>query len=78
MPIYEYVCQACGYEFDTLRSMKDADAPIDCQKCESNHTRRMLSVFFAQSEGRSVTTTAHQCGGGCSGGSCGSCGSCGH
>ena len=74
MPIYEYVCKDCGYEFDSLRSMKDADAPIVCQKCESKQTRRMLSVFFAQSNGHVVTTTSNQCGG-CNSGSCGSCGS---
>lgn len=27
MPIYEYTCQDCGKHFETLRSMKDADAP---------------------------------------------------
>ncbi|MDR3577383.1 MAG: zinc ribbon domain-containing protein [Anaerolineaceae bacterium] len=73
MPIYEYVCKDCGYEFDTLRSMKDADAPIVCQKCEGNQTHRMLSVCFSQSEGHSVTPAAHQCSGSC-GGSCASCG----
>ena len=35
MPIYEYVCLDCGERFETLRSMKDADAPITCRQCES-------------------------------------------
>lgn len=75
MPIYEYVCQDCDYKFDALRAMKDADAPILCKKCHGANTHRVLSAFFASSEGRSVTHEESGCGG-CSGGSCGSCGHC--
>lgn len=74
MPLYEYECQDCGSLFDSLRSMKDADVPINCSKCESQHTKRLLSLFYAQSSGRSVAGT----GGGCSGCAGGSCGSCNH
>lgn len=72
MPLYEYVCTDCGHHFDALRSMKDADKPINCRSCQSVQTKRALSVFFASSEGRSVTAGASSCGG-CSGGSCSSC-----
>lgn len=75
MPIYEYHCQACGKNFDAIRSMKDADTPILCKHCQSEQTRRMMSVFYAASDGRSVTSSS---GGGCSGCSGGSCASCGH
>ena len=80
MPIYEYICQDCGERFDALRSMREADAPIACGHCQSVHTTRQLSVFFAQSGGRNasasaVSTSSSGCGcGGCSGGSCASCG----
>ncbi len=72
MPLYEYVCQDCGHRFDSLRSMKQADLPLECKKCSSLKTTRLISVFFAQSEGRSITATPNSCGG-CSGGSCSSC-----
>ncbi len=75
MPIYEYQCKACGKSFDAIRSMKDADAPILCKHCQSPHTKRRMSVFYASSDGRSVATSS---GGGCSGCSGGSCASCGH
>src|SRR3990172_360068 len=52
MPIYEYVCLDCREQFDALRPMGDADAPIACVECESEHTSRTISVFFAQSGGR--------------------------
>ncbi len=72
MPIYEYVCKTCGHQFESLRSMKDADSPIECRKCQSSDTKRALSVCYAQSDGRSVTAGSGGCGG-CSGGSCASC-----
>ncbi len=75
MPLYEYLCQDCGKHFDALRSMKDADKPIKCKQCSSEHTTRQLSVFFSQSEGRAVAGTS---GGGCAGCAGGSCSSCGH
>jgi putative FmdB family regulatory protein len=74
MPLYEYVCQECGSHFDALRSMKDADKPIPCRQCHSEQTKRALSVFYASSDGRSVTASGGGCSG-CAGGSCASCGS---
>lgn len=74
MPLYEYVCKDCGYHFDALRSMKDADKEILCRSCHSENTSRAISVFFASSEGRSVTSSGGGCSG-CAGGSCASCGS---
>lgn len=73
MPLYEYICQDCHTRFDALRSMKDADAPIRCRNCQSEHTTRALSVFFAHSDGRSVTQSAPSCGA-CSSRACASCG----
>jgi putative FmdB family regulatory protein len=73
MPLYEYLCQACGQHFDALRPMKDADQPIACTACRSEQTQRLLSVFNAQSGGRVVGGSGGGCGG-CSGGACGSCG----
>lgn len=73
MPIYEYVCDDCGQKFDALRPMKDSDAPINCKNCLGQNTHRALSVFFASSDGRSVTHSEGGCGN-CSGGSCGGCG----
>ena len=75
MPIYEYVCLDCGKRFEALRTMREADAPIDCLECKSQHTSRQLSVFCAQSGGKVVAGGSS---GGCAGCSGGSCASCGH
>lgn len=72
MPIYEYTCKDCGIRFDALRSMKEADAPITCRNCLGRNTSRALSVFYASSEGRTVTAKSGGCAG-CSGGSCSTC-----
>jgi putative FmdB family regulatory protein len=75
MPIYEYVCLDCGVRFDALRSIREADAPIQCSQCESDHTSRCLSVFFANSGGTAIAGTR---GGGCAGCGGGACSTCSH
>ena len=72
MPIYEYICEDCGKQFELVRAIKDADTPIPCKKCESMHTSRKISVFFAQSGGKVVAGGSTGCAG-CAGGSCASC-----
>jgi putative FmdB family regulatory protein len=74
MPLYEYICQDCGYRFDSLRSIKQADEPISCIKCSSLHTKRALSVFNAHSGGRVIAGSKQDGCAGCSGGTCSSCG----
>jgi len=74
MPIYEYICLDCSAKFDALRSMRDSDAPIACDQCNSQHTSRLLSLFNAQSGGRVVAGTSS---GGCAGCASHSCASCG-
>jgi len=74
MPIYEYTCEDCEKVFEELRSMSQADAPIKCAICGGTHTRRKLSVFFAESGGKAVSgMSEHSCDS-CAGGSCASCG----
>lgn len=73
MPIYEYVCQDCQTKFETIRSMKDADAPIACEQCQSAKTTRAISLFSAQSGGKVIAGGNGGCAG-CSSGTCSSCG----
>ncbi len=72
MPLYEYACRGCGRQFEMIRSMNDADKIIECTYCKSKDTRRVLSVFFAHSSGKSLADSGSGCGS-CSGGNCGSC-----
>lgn len=48
MPVYEYVCKACGHEFEELsRSMTDSNV-VTCPKCEKRTAERKLSLFAAR------------------------------
>jgi len=72
MPIYEYICADCGTKFEVVRLIKEADTPISCKQCKSDHTTRTISLFFAQSGGKVVAGSSSGCAG-CAGGSCASC-----
>ena len=74
MPLYEYYCSHCRTRFEVLRAMKDADAPIACEHCQSKRTARVLSLFNASSGGRPVAGASAEAGGCGCGGACG----CGH
>jgi putative FmdB family regulatory protein len=62
MPIFEYICQECRHEFETLVFGGDK---AKCPKCQSPKLSPQLSVFAMSSKGMSTK------------GSTGVCGSCG-
>ena len=76
MPIYEYRCEECNAIFSKLRSMRDADAPLECVACHGEHVRRQLSRVAATRRGDGGDGAAG--GSSCSGCSSHNCGSCGH
>ena len=73
MPIYEYRCEACGEDFETLVFSRSEE--VVCPKCGGADTRRLMSVF-ASKVGEKFTPS--QGGGsncsGCAGGNCSTCG----
>ena len=43
MPIYEYLCENCGHEFETLQKM--SDAPLrDCPACDKESLKKKISA----------------------------------
>ncbi|ADV62154.1 regulatory protein, FmdB family [Isosphaera pallida ATCC 43644] len=46
MPTYEYVCEACGYEFDAFESIK-AEPQTVCPACGAPKLRRKLGTGAA-------------------------------
>ena len=72
MPIYEYQCKECGSQFEVIRSMKEADSPIDCHECHCQKVNRMISLFVAKSGERTVAGGGGGCAG-CGGGTCAGC-----
>ena len=65
MPIYEYACQDCGREFETL--VRGAQVPA-CPACASTHLDKKLSVFATAESGTNAPLSAMP----------GPCGTCGH
>ena len=43
MPIYEYLCNDCGHEFETLQKVSDA-ALSKCPACERDTLRKKISA----------------------------------
>jgi putative FmdB family regulatory protein len=78
MPIYEYQCGDCGVKFDALRSMSQADAPIACEGCSGNNTKRKVSAAFAHSSGGNGSRIVAGGGSGCGSCSARSCSTCSH
>jgi putative FmdB family regulatory protein len=74
MPIYEYVCKDCQKEFESLRSMSQADAQIECTACGGENTHRKPSVCNCESGGKALAGSSSASCGSCSGGSCAGCG----
>ena len=63
MPIYEYICKECNYQFEALVYGKEK---AECPKCHTRKLETQLSVF-AVSAKSSASSAAPS-------GACGSCG----
>src|SRR5260221_4309018 len=75
MPVYEYFCRSCNTRYEKLRSMSDADAPIDCPECAEHDSVRVLSVFVTHTVGSRSSASAQESASTMSSGGCG-CGHC--
>jgi putative FmdB family regulatory protein len=71
MPIYEYKCESCDNEFETL--VFGTDEQVCCPRCEGNDVKRLMSACgfksgeaFTPSSGSSGCAT-------CSSTNCSSC-----
>lgn len=64
MPIFEYICQECQHEFETLVFGRDK---AKCPQCQSKKLSPQLSVFAVAA--KAPTGAASPTAGGC--GSCG-------
>lgn len=74
MPIYEYQCPACDYQFEALVPYAHRDE-VACEKCSAPEVTRLASTF-ASSGVNSESVGVMAGGGGCCGS--GGCGHCGH
>ncbi|HYY69930.1 MAG TPA: zinc ribbon domain-containing protein [Terriglobales bacterium] len=66
MPIFEYVCQGCGKQFEVL--VRGAEK-LHCPQCNSTHLEQQLSAFAMAGHGNGDTELTSETGTGC--GQCG-------
>lgn len=72
MPIYEYRCPDCDVTFSKMRSMSQADEPVECEDCHGKKATRLLSRIAAYRRGGNGTGGGSSCAG-CSSSNCSSC-----
>jgi len=56
MPLFEYICQDCGKEFEKIVPRHDSVA--DCPKCSSVRVEKQLSVFAVSGSSQSESFDA--------------------
>ena len=61
MPIYEYRCKKCGYQFDVLQRVGADGRDLTCPECEEKNPEKMLSVFASSgvNQGGSSNSCSH-------------------
>ena len=69
MPLFEYLCQDCGKEFEKI--VPRHDSPAECPKCSSARVEKQISVFAVSGSGSSSASMADSFD---SGPGCGRCG----
>jgi putative FmdB family regulatory protein len=62
MPVYEYVCKACGHEFEKLTSLASAHLTNECPECGAKKGERILSVTSPASSAATTQTGGGYCG----------------
>ena len=43
MPIYEYICEACGHQLEVIQKLSDAPL-LRCPNCDKDELRKMVSA----------------------------------
>jgi putative FmdB family regulatory protein len=57
MPIYEYKCDDCGSMTEFLESYNNK-SPHICNDCKGTNMHRMMSVFSATNDGKSISNSS--------------------
>ncbi len=59
MPLFEFVCQDCGKEFEDLVFSKNQAS--HCPQCESQHLAKKISTINTVAAGRSSVPAGESC-----------------
>lgn len=56
MPIYEFVCEDCGVEFEELLRSSNDIQNVTCPTCLGEHVAKKISVFASSAAGGKATS----------------------
>jgi putative FmdB family regulatory protein len=59
MPIFEYNCRRCHYNFETI--VLSAREKVNCPKCDSNAVEKQLSVFSSPGSAQEAALSGAGC-----------------
>ncbi len=61
MPIYTYICNECGEQFDLLVGVTAQQEELKCKKCNSRNVRKTLSAFSVSGGSAKLTGSDSSC-----------------
>ncbi len=76
MPIYEYLCEACGDKFEKLVRRTEEVLDAGCPTCGQKHLKQEFSTFSARAGSHDHSPSPAEARG-CPGGMCSNPGVCG-
>ena len=62
MPIYEFLCEKCGYKFTVLIPVAERDQ-VSCPDCKSSEVKQLITGFAVKTGSCSITTGGSSKGG---------------
>jgi putative FmdB family regulatory protein len=69
MPLYEFVCDECGSQFEELVRSASAVGEVICPNCQSQRVNKMISTFASKIAGGSSFSVNSSAAASCSTGS---------
>ncbi|MFH0958968.1 MAG: zinc ribbon domain-containing protein [Pseudomonadota bacterium] len=57
MPIFEFICEDCGKEFERIFFLSECNENVSCPVCESNRTKKTFSVFAKSGIEKSLSSS---------------------
>lgn len=58
MPIFEFVCDNCGGEFEELVRSSSAASEVICPSCHSEQVKKKISTFASKINGGSSSASS--------------------